>query len=115
MLSSTFSSWPPAIVYDLLTARSWATGGAGSMAVGVGVFIFSVQMEAPFGIGVKATPDQLVHCDDEDRHHGNAGDDQGYIAGLGDLRDVGSQPVGLQGGITPGSEFCHDAGVPRTA
>ncbi len=48
MFSSTFSSWPPAVLYDLVTAQSSATAGLARVS-------FTVVMVNPVGSGARQT------------------------------------------------------------
>src|SRR5512132_2736475 len=75
----------------------------------------SVEAKAARGEGEERPPEKPVEQSDEYRHHGNAEHDAGVVAGLGRLRNVGSQTVGCQLGIAPTRRLGDDAGVPATA
>src|ERR1035437_903785 len=108
MFSRTFSSWPPSIVKDLVTAHSCAIAGVASL-LGVECIVL-IQAEAAGRKGVEAPPDKSVHQQHEKRHHADAGDDECGVARFGDCGNERAQPVSLQGGVTPGCKFGHDAG-----
>src|ERR1035437_10661651 len=113
MFSRTFSSWPPSIVKDLVTAHSCAIAGVASL-LGVECIVL-IQAEAAGRKGVEAPPDKSVHQQHEKRHHADAGDDEWGVSRLGDRGNERAEPVGLERGVAPGPELGYDAGAPGAA
>ena len=75
----------------------------------------SAKPELAFGVEVEWTPKGAIDDHDEEAHHRDAEHDPVKIAGLGLLRNISAEPVGLQVLVAPGSDLGDDAGVPGTA
>src|ERR1700719_4736803 len=69
-------------------------------------------MKALLGVIVKPSPEQLVRKYDKNTHHRNAANDHRGVPFLCHLGNIGAETICLQGGVSPGSEFSDDTGIP---
>src|SRR5262249_21883205 len=76
---------------------------------------FSVEAQPVFGVGIERAPQQTVECGYQERHDDDTEDYLRIIADGCVLRDVGTETVRRDFGITPRNRLGDDTGVPRTA
>src|ERR1700742_3037186 len=77
--------------------------------------VLSSEPEFSFAVPIERPPEQTIDDDHVQAHHRDPEHDAWKITGRGRLRDVGTQPAGLQVRIAPARHLGDDARVPGAA
>src|SRR6516225_10276902 len=109
--ASTGKSSPDAFANAMQTFRISMIG----CVAGAAMPAQSIEPRAALGEGIKRSPQQSIHRDDEQRHDGNPESDPRIVAGFCHLGDIRAQPRSAQFGRSPADGLGDDARIPGTA